>query len=54
MLSILLNIPTDYGLSGPLNNDGWWQIKYTSSLPLKDLSTWSVTLLGDPVHLVRG
>lgn len=54
MLSILLNIPTDYGLSGPLANDGWWQIKYTASLSLKDLSTWSVTLLGDPVHLVRG
>ena len=54
MLSILLDIPTDYGMSGPLNNDGWWQIRYTASVNLKDLSTWSVTLLGDPVHLVRG
>ena len=54
MVSILLDIPTNYGASGPLANDGWWQIEYDASVTLKDLSTWSVTLLGDPVHLIRG
>lgn len=61
MLSLELTVPTDYGcvpLSRPcvpiaLPQDGWWKIRYTTSAgAVYDRSTWTVRLLGDPVHLV--
>ncbi len=34
-------------------SDNWWQIRYTfTSGTVTDRTTWSVNLLGDPVHLV--
>jgi Putative Flp pilus-assembly TadE/G-like len=61
MLSMEINIPTDYGCvpsvspcqEVPLTDDGWWKIRYTTGTAVSDRSTWSVQLLGDPVHLVR-
>ena len=42
-----------------LPNGGWWKIKYIPSKdglgnykPMTDRSTWTVELLGEPVHLV--
>lgn len=32
----------------------WWQIRYTVGSTATDRTTWSVNVLGDPVHLVDG
>ena len=45
-----------------LPESGWWRIRYTpvvknwepGYLPITDTTTWTVQLLGDPVHLVQG
>jgi Putative Flp pilus-assembly TadE/G-like len=61
MLSLELTVPTDYGcvplsrpcVPAPIPQDGWWKIRYTTSAgSVFDRSTWTVRLLGDPVHLV--
>ena len=61
MIALEFTIPTDYGcvpLSRPctpipIPQDGWWKIRYTTSAgAVYDRSTWTVRLLGDPVHLV--
>jgi Putative Flp pilus-assembly TadE/G-like len=62
MLSMEIDVPTTYGCvpsvspcqEAPLADDGWWKIRYTTAgAAVTDRSTWSVQLLGDPVHLVR-
>jgi Putative Flp pilus-assembly TadE/G-like len=61
LLSIELTVPTNYGCTpvpGPcqetaLPDDGWWKIRYTTAGAVSDRTTWSVQLLGDPVHLVK-
>lgn len=46
-------IPSSYG-SGGLVNGGWWKIRYkTGSGTVTDRTTWSVAIIGDPVHLVN-
>jgi Putative Flp pilus-assembly TadE/G-like len=58
MLQLLIDVPTDYGLDGFGNPiigfDGWWKIRYTpkGSGKVVDRSTWSVEVVGDPVHLI--
>jgi hypothetical protein len=32
----------------------WWQIRYTVGSTATDRTTWSVNIVGDPVHLVGG
>jgi hypothetical protein len=32
----------------------WWQIRYTIGSTPSDRTTWSVNIVGDPVHLVGG
>jgi hypothetical protein len=32
----------------------WWQIRYTVGTSASDRTTWSVNIIGDPVHLVGG
>jgi hypothetical protein len=59
MVAIEINVPRDYGYSGgvatPLPDNGWWKIRYISDTGVvQDRTTWSVTLAGDPVHLVEG
>jgi hypothetical protein len=49
--------------ANPLPEGGWWKIRYTPSkedtnpltpyLRMTDATTWTVQLLGDPVHLVQ-
>lgn len=59
LLSIEMTIPDDYGLDAlgnevPLADDGWWKIRYTSDTGVvTDRTTWTVQLIGDPVHIVR-
>jgi hypothetical protein len=47
-----VTIPSNYGAGG-LANNGWWQIKYsTGAGTVTDRTTWSASILGNPVHLV--
>lgn len=56
-LKILVPIPSTYGQTGlhppgdPVGQDGWWKIKYTVQ-SANDTTTWMVSVLGNPVHLV--
>jgi hypothetical protein len=56
-LKILVPIPGTYGQTGlhpatdPAGQDGWWKIKYTVQ-SANDTTTWMVSVLGNPVHLV--
>ncbi len=59
-VSLELNVPTNYGcvplsspcVEAPLTDDGWWKIRYsTAAGTVSDRTTWTVQLVGDPVHL---
>jgi Putative Flp pilus-assembly TadE/G-like len=58
MVAIEITVPKSYGrdASGApiaLPDDGWWKIRYnTDAAQVQDRTTWSVTLAGDPVHLI--
>jgi hypothetical protein len=58
MVALEITVPRDYGRDAagnpiPVPDDGWWKIRYTSATgEVRDRTTWSVTLAGDPVHLV--
>ena len=43
-------IPADY--TAPA--DGWWKIRYnmTGTGQSNDVTTWTVNIIGNPVHLV--
>lgn len=46
------NPTTGYGANG-LWQGGWWQIEYDiSGGGASDMTTWSVNVVGEPVHLV--
>jgi hypothetical protein len=56
LLTISFTLPTTY--APPSDND-WWQIAYTFGtdslgrpVTVSDRTTWTVSILGDPVHLV--
>ncbi|MFI5393696.1 MAG: hypothetical protein ACHQY1_08170, partial [Myxococcota bacterium] len=51
MITISFTLPTTYA---PPTDNEWWQIGYTFSgtVPVTDRTTWSVSIVGDPVHLV--
>lgn len=64
LVSLELTIPTSYGCATnvppcvevPLPQGGWWKIRYTAGgggAPF-DRTTWTVQIVGDPVHLVNG
>ncbi|MGE0880805.1 MAG: pilus assembly protein TadG-related protein [Acidimicrobiia bacterium] len=60
LVELTLTIPANYGLDGSGNeaalpDDGWWRIRYNFGAgTVRDRTTWSVKLVGDPVHLVPG
>ncbi len=31
----------------------WWKVRYTAGSAPTDRTTWSVNIVGDPVHLVK-
>ncbi len=56
-LRLCVKVPNDY--TGPQppgeQEPGWWKIRYTmgnGSSPATDLTTWQVTVRGNPVHLI--
>lgn len=48
-LTIIVNLPNTYG--NTIQNSGWWKIQYTMGGG-NDTTTWQVSILGNPVHLV--
>jgi len=48
---ISIDLPANYGTVFAANY--WWKIHYDFSSNVTDRSTWSVRILGDPVHLVN-
>ncbi len=51
-VKIMITLPTTYGdASHPLTQNGWWKIRYTVSKG-NDTTTWQVSILGNPVHLI--
>ena len=50
MITISFTLPTTYA---PPTDNEWWQIGYTfGGTGVTDRTTWSVSIVGDPVHLV--
>jgi Flp pilus assembly protein TadG len=58
MVAIEVSVPKNYGRDAtgaeiPLPDAGWWKIRYnTNTGVVQDRTTWTVTLAGDPVHLI--
>jgi hypothetical protein len=58
-LRITIPLGQNYGATGltpadpqnPRGEPGWWKIRYTVNSG-NDTTTWQVSLLGNPVHLV--
>ncbi len=48
-LTITVSLPNTYGST--IQNSGWWKIQYTMGGG-NDTTTWQVSILGNPVHLV--
>jgi hypothetical protein len=57
VITINIPLPSTYGSVGltppgvPNNEAGWWKIEYTVGAA-NDTTTWQVTILGNPVHLI--
>lgn len=56
-ITISVPLPNTYGVGDTLippgeTQAGWWKIQYTISASGNDTTTWSVTIRGNPVHLV--
>jgi hypothetical protein len=50
LVTISFTLPTTYA---PPTDNEWWQIAYTfRDNDVSDRTTWSVSIIGDPVHLV--
>jgi hypothetical protein len=48
---ITVDLPANYATTYP--GQKWWKIYYNFSSSVTDRSTWSVRIIGDPVHLTR-
>ena len=47
-----IELPANY--STVFAGKEWWQVRYTVGSSPTDRTTWSVNILGNPVHLVGG
>ena len=56
LLTLTIPIPTNYVTGGIYTtaNGGWWKISYTynGNTDFADLTTWTASISGSPVHLV--
>jgi hypothetical protein len=61
-VQLTIQVPTNYGLDGAgleipdATFSGWWKVRYDPGVAvgIQDRTTWTVALVGDPVHLIRG
>jgi len=51
-MTVDIRLPTDY--TTLFGTRSWWRIRYTVGSTTSDRTTWSVAIVGDPVHLVGG
>jgi len=57
-ITITVPLPNTYGQAGDTlqppgeTQPGWWKVEYTITAAGNDTTTWEVTVLGNPVHLV--
>ncbi len=51
LVEITISLPVDYLTQFGTNT--WWKIRYTFGAAVTDRTTWSVQILGDPVHLIE-
>jgi Flp pilus assembly protein TadG len=53
-VTITVTLPTSYTAPTPPGEPGpgWWKIKYATAGSGQDVTTWSVNIRGNPVHLV--
>lgn len=49
LMRIYVDLPNDFT---PYAGKEWWKIRYTVAGSPTDRTTWSVRILGDPVHLI--
>jgi hypothetical protein len=54
LVTISVPISTSYNPSAA--SGGWWSLNYTfgGNTAFQDLTTWTVSVSGNPVHLVNG
>jgi hypothetical protein len=54
ILTILISLPSTYSApTPPLEpGPGWWKVEYQVTGAGNDTATWSVTIRGNPVHLI--
>ena len=50
LITIEFTLASNY--SPPTDNE-WWRIRYSYNTSATDRTTWSVTILGDPVHIIE-
>jgi hypothetical protein len=50
-MALDIALPDNYATVYGANE--WWKIKYTLDATPTDRTTWSVSIIGDPVHLVE-
>jgi len=48
---LTVDLPSDY--VARYGSDTWWEVQYNFSAAVTDRTTWSVKILGDPVHLAH-
>jgi hypothetical protein len=55
-VTISVALPANYGTGGLTppgeTQPGWWKVEYTVGTSGQDVTTWEVTIRGNPVHLV--
>lgn len=50
--SLILDVPLPANYATLYGTKRWWKVRYTAGTTPKDRTTWSVSIVGDPVHLV--
>jgi hypothetical protein len=50
LVTIEYTLPTTYS---PPTDNSWWRIRYNYAPGATDRTTWSVNILGDPVHIIE-
>lgn len=51
-MTLDIRLPVNYAATYGANS--WWKVRYTVGSTPSDRTTWSVGIVGDPVHLVGG
>ena len=50
---VIIDIPLPANYAALYGNNRWWKVEYVAGSNPTDRTTWSVNIVGDPVHLVK-